>query len=124
MIGLMIREPMELPGGKKRSARRMKKPVLLEERADLVFGPPVQEREQHLGTVERRDRDQVEDHQQQVDLDEQVEDLQHQQRELDDQLRIGEQVAQRDRAGDRQHQVRDRPGGGHDAPRPAGRPRG
>ena len=64
------------PGGKKKQREQDEEAVLLEERADLVFGPPVQEREQDLRAVERRDRDQVEDHQEQVDLDEQVEDLQ------------------------------------------------
>src|SRR3954453_1811205 len=34
-------------------------PVLLEERTDLVLGPPVHEGEHHLGAVEGRDRDEV-----------------------------------------------------------------
>ena len=109
----MIRSPIESPGGKNRIAMQQDEPVLLEERPDLVDGPLVHEREQHLRPVERRDRDEVEDHQQQVDLDEEE---QHIDEDVAGpvELRLVDDVAQRDRRGGRQDEVRQRPGGGDD----------
>src|SRR6476660_3907419 len=42
---------------------QQQEPVLLEERADLVLGLAIERREEDLRRVERRDRDEVEDHQ-------------------------------------------------------------
>jgi hypothetical protein len=87
--------------------------VLLEERADLVFGLPVDQREQHLRSVEGRDRDQVEDHQHDIDEDELLQD-QADEGGFDLEVLVGEEVASRDRAADREDEVRDWPRGGHD----------
>ena len=45
MIGSMIRRPIEFPGGKNRIDDQDDEAVLLEERPDLVLGPPIHERE-------------------------------------------------------------------------------
>ena len=68
----MIRPPMEFPGGRKNEQEQQDEAVLLEDRPPLPRQARRQEGEQHLRAVERRDRDQVEDHQHEVDVDEEV----------------------------------------------------
>src|SRR5260221_2247376 len=87
--------------------------VLLEDWADLVFGSPIQERERHLRAIEGRNRDQVEAHQDEVDEHEVVQRVEQEAR-LARQLRVGIQVAQRNRRGSSQDQVGDWTGGSND----------
>ena len=67
----------------------------------------------HLRAVERRDRDEVEDHQQQVDLDEQEQDLR---RRRSGTIAVsGARMKRSGSAADRgEDEVRERAGGRHD----------
>ena len=60
--------------GRNIAPRRMKIPYCSRTARTWQARPRVEERVQHLRAVQRRDRDEVEDHQQQVDLDEEEED--------------------------------------------------
>ena len=85
----------------------------------------VERREQHLRAVERRDRDEVEDHQDDVDVDEEVEDQDDDLGDRASRLRVDhERERQRDRRDRGQERFESGPGGGDDRLAAVGRPRG
>src|SRR5215210_9463212 len=85
-------------------------PVLLEDRPELPRRARIDERQHDLGAVERRDRDEVEQHQDDVELDEDDEDP-GQQRDLLGKLEVRGEVAERDRGSDGEDQVGERSSG-------------
>ena len=114
MIGTRIRPPIELPGGKKSSARRMRNPycsrtgriwysVSRSRNANSTFEPSsggIGIRLKIIRTMLIRTK--------------QVEDLDEHRRTPADQVRVRDQEPQRDRADGRQDQVRERARGGDD----------
>src|SRR4029079_18902739 len=85
--------------------------VLLQDRPPTPGDLRRHEGEQGLRPVKRRDREEIEDHQHEVDDDEQVKHLQGQRRDLIDQRWVRQDVAKGDRGSGREHQGRQRPGG-------------
>ena len=97
----------------KMSDEQDERPVLHEGRTERVARARVEGREEDLRPVERRDRDQVEHEQADVDRDERVHRVEHDQRHVVVQRRV-EHVAQGDRDDRRDDQVRRRTGERHD----------